>query len=356
MPSVDVDWNRKQHSSETVIGFSEQKAIEDYANLLALIIDDIAEPLSEVELLLRHQLTSEDTFLQPLLDHVLTLSGKRLRPMLTLLSAKANGEITRNTIRLAVAVELVHTATLVHDDILDNADHRRHRPTLHRTFDAQSSLLVGDWLFTQAYHLANQTSSTVPGLWLARAAKSVCEGEIRQSLSAGDLSITPQQYLDTLAKKTGSLCAVACELGAWSAGAEATTCEVFHQFGLRLGQAFQVHDDYLDYWGDASKLGKPIGQDFVSGKATLPLIRWLEIQPENSPVRRGKLHEQFRFEEVLKEMNREHIGDSTRDVAVQLSRQAQALLATTSANRSLPANASYDALIKLAKASVQRLA
>ncbi len=215
----------------------------------------------------------------------------------------------------------------MHDDILDNADHRRHRPTLHRTFDAQSSLLVGDWLFTQAYHLANQTSSTIPGLWLARAAKSVCEGEIRQSLSAGDLSIRPQ-YLDTLAKKTGSLCAVACELGAWSAGAEATTCEVFHQFGLRLGQAFQVHDDYLDYWGDPAKLGKPIGQDFESGKATLPLIRWLEIQPENSPVRRGKLHEQYGFDEVLKEMNREHIDDSTRDVAMQLSRQAQALLAT----------------------------
>jgi octaprenyl-diphosphate synthase len=356
MPSVNVDWNTKTIATDSSIGMSEQKAMEDYAYLLSLIIDDIAGPLGEVEALLRDQLSTEDSVLQPLLNHVLTLGGKRLRPMLTLLAAKASGGITRNAIRLAVAVELVHTATLVHDDILDNADHRRHRPSLHRAFDAQSSLLVGDWLFTQAYYLANQTSSTVPGLWLAQAAKAVCEGEIRQTLTAGDLSITTEQYLVMLAKKTGSLCAVACELGAWSAGAATTTCEAFNLFGLKLGQAFQVHDDYLDYWGDSSKLGKPIGQDFAAGKATLPLIRWLELQNSDSNFLAGNLRERFTFEEMVDEMDREHIQESTRDVAIQLSREAQALLTTVSTGHPNSVLAGLDSLVKLAKASVQRSA
>ncbi len=354
MPSVNIDWNIKTVSNDSSIGLTEQKAMEDYAKLLALIIGDIAEPLREVEALLRDQLTTEDSVLQPLLDHVLTLGGKRLRPMLTLLAARASGGITRHTIRLAVAVELVHTATLVHDDILDSADHRRHRPTLHRAFDPQSSLLVGDWLFTQAYDLANQTSSTTPGLWLAQAAKAVCEGEIRQSLSAGDLSINTEQYLGMLAKKTGSLCAVACKLGAWSAGAEMATCEAFYAFGLKLGQAFQVHDDYLDYWGDPSKLGKPVGQDFAAGKATLPLIRWLEHQNFDSSISPGTIREKFSFEEIVDEMVREHIDESTREVAIQLSHEAQSLLSIVSEGQSSRVTASLDSLIKLAKASVQR--
>ncbi len=179
----------------------------DYKAELEQALHLIANPLALCESVIADSLISNTPTVRPMLDHVKSLGGKRLRPALLLLSAQAFGEVTEEAIRLGAVVELVHTATLVHDDVLDHASVRRHRTTLHCKWDVPSAILVGDWLFTQAYNLANQGESTLPGRWIAWAAKSVCEGEIAQGMTAGNATVSQEEYLKMLAGKTGALCA-----------------------------------------------------------------------------------------------------------------------------------------------------
>ena len=233
----------------------------------------VAPSMAAVESRIRKELVSHDPDVSAMLAHVSELGGKRLRPALTLLAAQWLGGVSDETIRLGTVVELVHTATLVHDDILDQALVRRHQPTVHTRWNVPASVLIGDWLFTHAYHLANEGESTLPGRWIAIAAQRVCEGEIRQGNSVADWSVTEDQYLKMLQDKTGALCGVACALGAWSAGANSHVCQQLDQFGIQLGTAFQVFDDWLDLWGDSQRSGKTLGTDLSQWKPTLPLIR-----------------------------------------------------------------------------------
>jgi octaprenyl-diphosphate synthase len=331
----------------------------DYRRELACVSEQLKEPLAACERLLLEQLQSSDERLQAMLGHVSTLGGKRLRPILLLLAASSRGAVTSEAIRLATAVELVHAATLVHDDILDEADCRRHRPTLHRLFSPQASLLVGDWLFTQAYFLCNQSSSTLPGRWLAEAAKDVCEGEIRQSLTAGTFGQSVSDYLEMLGLKTGSLCAVSCRLGAWSAGGDDRRVQLFHEFGWTLGQAFQVHDDYLDFWGDAQKMGKPVGRDLAMGKPTLPVLRFLEVA---TPADRQRLQravqaeDTLTLEECLALFAEYDIESFTRDMAIRLVRQADVCLEQVAEAERLGDSHPFEALRRLAMAAVLRSA
>lgn len=233
----------------------------------------VAPSMAAVESRIRSELVSHDPDVSAMLSYVAELGGKRLRPALTLLAAQWMGNISDETIRLGTVVELVHTATLVHDDILDEALVRRHQPTVHKRWNVPASVLIGDWLFTHAYRLANEGDSTLPGRWIAIAAQRVCEGEIRQGNSVADWSVTEDQYLKMLEDKTGALCGVACALGAWSSGADSNVCQKLDQFGIQLGTAFQVFDDWLDLWGDSQRSGKTLGTDLSQWKPTLPLIR-----------------------------------------------------------------------------------
>lgn len=249
----------------------------DYVTALRSAVGLIQHELVEVEHVLTDQLLLDSTTqgtatIQLMLDYVKELGGKRLRPSLTLLAAKACGGVTEETIRLAAAIELVHTATLVHDDIIDQADERRHRPTAHKLWGAHQSVLIGDWLFTHAYELANMGQSTLPGRLIARAAKRVCEGEILQGQSVGRVDLEEEEYFSILDAKTGALCEISCRLGAWSAGADEATVEAFAGFGSKLGIAFQIYDDWLDIWGDPKSAGKTLGTDLLALKPTLPTI------------------------------------------------------------------------------------
>jgi octaprenyl-diphosphate synthase len=325
----------------------------DYVRELAAVTSTIQEPLRRVEMLIREQLSSRHSDVDSLLKYVAELGGKRLRPALVLLSARAQGNISEESIRCAAAVELVHTATLVHDDVLDNAMVRRHRPSLHCQSNVHDSILIGDWLFTQAYGLVNEGESTIPGRWIARASKEVCEGEIRQNVSANDLSLTIDDYLSMIGQKTGSLCAVSCALGAWSAGGDSKQCEAFHAFGWKLGTAFQVHDDCLDYWGAGSRLGKPIGGDFAAGKLTLPILRLLTICGERHRI---QLKECLiskgtdAFEYVNDLLKRYRVSGDCREITQRLSQEAiDALRASCSSP------AGHD-LERLAVSAIERVA
>ena len=266
-----------------------------YRAAFANATQGIRQQLESFERRIQAELQSESPAIAEILRYVSKLGGKRLRPALTFLCAELfNGSTvegsTEETERLAVVVELVHTATLVHDDVLDEASVRRHQATVHVRWDVPTSILIGDWLFTHAYGLANAGTSTIPGRWVATAAKEVCEGEILQNRSIGNWRLSEAEYIDLLAKKTGALCGVSCALGAWSAGADEQACEALRSFGIKLGCAFQIFDDWLDVWGSAHQAGKTIGTDFAHDKPTLP---WMIALASLSEEERNGWHDRF---------------------------------------------------------------
>jgi octaprenyl-diphosphate synthase len=196
---------------------------------------------------------------------------------LVLLSAKATGTIQQEHIVLAAVVEMIHTATLIHDDVLDEAVVRRHLATVNARWDNEASVLLGDFLFTHAFYLASTLPSTLACRTIGRSTNIVCEGEIRQKGSRGDYSLSEDDYLGIVEAKTAELCACSCRLGAHFAGASPETVESLDSFGRDLGIAFQIVDDLLDVTGDESEMGKSLGTDLNKQKPTLPLIRALEL-------------------------------------------------------------------------------
>lgn len=239
---------------------------------------------------LSRQLVSDNPQIDRVLKYVARLGGKRLRPALTFLTAELFGPSTDETTRLAIVVELVHTATLVHDDVLDSSGLRRHQPTVHVRWDVPTSILIGDWLFTHAYGLANAGESTLPGRWISAAAKRVCEGEIRQNQTIGNWELSQEEYFDVLACKTGALCGASCAMGGWSTAAPAWRCDALQSFGNKLGLAFQIFDDWLDVWGDQAPSGKTLGTDFAHDKPTLP---WIYLLGTLNPADRQTWFERY---------------------------------------------------------------
>jgi octaprenyl-diphosphate synthase len=235
----------------------------------------VGDQLSQVESLLARTLDSRYDDVARLAQHAASLGGKRLRPCLTLLTALATGQCNEDSLKVAATVELVHAASLVHDDVLDNAKFRRHLPTVHSQIGVHDSIVLGDYLFTRAYGLAAQCRSTFAARAIASSATALCEGELRQQASIGKWSISVDEYYDILRQKTGELCAVSCRLGAWSAGASRATGQALSRFGRKLGIAFQIVDDWLDVWG-TTQVGKTLGTDLLQSKPTLPTIRLVE--------------------------------------------------------------------------------
>jgi octaprenyl-diphosphate synthase len=236
----------------------------------------VFQPLAAVEARLTQELQCPYPPLVPLLRHGTQLGGKRLRPAMLLLAGAATGRLSDEHVVLGAVIEMVHTATLIHDDVLDEATTRRHVPTVNAKWDEHTSILLGDYLFAQSFRLAATLSSTAACRQIGEAARLVCEGELRQVLGRNDLDLDEQDYLGIIRAKTAELCRVACQLGSDYAGADAETTNRLAQFGDAVGIAFQIADDYLDLWGDHHCVGKTLGTDIEQGKLTLPLIRMLE--------------------------------------------------------------------------------
>jgi octaprenyl-diphosphate synthase len=247
---------------------------------LAVIYAPIQAEMARVDELLKAELRNPHAFVDQLSKHAFRLAGKRLRPALLLLSAKATGEINEEHIKLAAVVEMIHAATLVHDDILDEATVRRHRQTVNTRFGNEASVLLGDYLFTHAFYLASTTGSTWACRTIGRATNITCEGELRQVDAAGRLDLTEREYLSIIEAKTAELCACSCELGAHFAGAGPDVVSAAAAYGRHLGIAFQITDDLLDLVGAEETVGKSLGTDLEKRKATLPIIRLWAAAPE----------------------------------------------------------------------------
>jgi octaprenyl-diphosphate synthase len=229
---------------------------------------------------LRDQLSAFEPEIRGMADYCIDTSGKRIRPTLVFLSGwRGSGEVSPDLVRAATVVELVHLATLVHDDIMDEADVRRNRRTAAREFGAAAAVLLGDALFAHALNLATQFATTEVCAAVSASTRKVCAGEIVQTLRRGSSSVTRADYQRIIDLKTAELFRVSCFLGARLSDLEPAYVEAASLFGRHLGIAYQMYDDLVDFFGEEKRIGKTLGTDLSSGKLTLPLFALLERLP-----------------------------------------------------------------------------
>ncbi|MFO1203392.1 MAG: polyprenyl synthetase family protein [Tabrizicola sp.] len=234
----------------------------------------LADDMAAVNRLIRERMASEHAPRIPeVTAHLVEAGGKRLRPLLTLAAARLMGYPGDDHVKLAATVEFIHTATLLHDDVVDESERRRGRPTANLLWDNKSSVLVGDYLFARSFQLMVETGSLRVLDILANASATIAEGEVLQLTAAQDLATDEAIYLQVIRGKTAALFAAATEVGGVISGASEVQIKALHEYGDALGIAFQIVDDMLDYGGSDAVIGKNTGDDFRERKLTLPLIK-----------------------------------------------------------------------------------
>ncbi len=236
--------------------------------------------MAGLDLYLREQIAAFEPEIRTMADYCIDTSGKRIRPALVFLSGwRGEGAPSANLIKAAAVVELVHLATLVHDDIMDGADLRRNRRTAAREYGSTAAVLLGDALFSHALHLAAQFPSTEVCHVVSESTRKVCAGEIVQTMRRGSTNVTRADYWRIIDLKTAELFRVSCFLGARLAGFSDAYVADVARFGRHLGIAYQIYDDLADFFGDEQRIGKTLGTDLASGKITLPLQVLMERLP-----------------------------------------------------------------------------
>lgn len=228
--------------------------------------------LAALDAHLHEQLSAFEPEIRAMADYCIDTSGKRLRPALVFFSGWREGQVQDELVRVAAVVELVHLATLVHDDIMDEADVRRNRQTASRKYGPTAAVLLGDALFSHALHLATRFPTTEVCAVVSESTRRVCAGEIVQTLRRGTLNITRTDYQRIVDLKTAELFRASCFLGARLAGHPEAFVTAASTFGRHLGIAYQIYDDLVDFFGDEGNIGKTLGTDLASGKLTLPLL------------------------------------------------------------------------------------
>jgi len=277
--------------------------------LQALVADDM-EAVNEF---IRERMASEVPMVPELASHLINSGGKRLRPMLTIAASRMCGYNGTDHIKLAATVEFLHTATLLHDDVVDESDMRRGAKTARMLWGNQASVLVGDFLLGRAFKLMVETKSLRALEIIADAASIIAEGEVMQLAAAKDTSTTEDAYLHVIQAKTAALFAAATEIGAVISERNGTEAAALESYGRNLGIAFQLVDDALDYGGRVAALGKNVGDDFREGKITLPVVL---------AFRRGTAEERAFWQRTLQDGER---GDGDLAHAVELMQKHDAL-------------------------------
>jgi octaprenyl-diphosphate synthase len=312
----------------------------------------LAEDLSAVDALIHHHMTSPVGVIPNLAAHLIDAGGKRIRPLITLAAARLLGGGGDGPRKLAAAVEFIHSATLLHDDVVDESDMRRGKTSAHRVWGNSSSVLVGDFLFARSFNLMVETGDIQVLDILARAASVIAEGEVMQLAAANDADTTRERYMAIIAAKTAALFAAAARAGAVAAGRPGAEANALETYGRELGLAFQLVDDALDYGGLSAAMGKNTGDDFREGKVTLPVVFARDAGDES---------ERAFWRRVMSGER----GDDDFHRAVSLLRRHDAITLTLNAARThanaaaaalaaLPLNAYRDALSELADFVVER--
>ncbi len=259
---------------------------------LAGIQDLVSEDLAGVDTLIRTRLASDVLLINQVGEHIVGAGGKRLRPQLHLIAARALGYGGRDHLQLAAVIEFIHTSTLLHDDVVDESDLRRGRETANALWGNAASVLVGDFLYSRSFQLMVELDRMAVMQVLANTTNAIAEGEVLQLLHVNNPDVDEAAYLRVIERKTAVLFAAATRLGAVLCDQDARHGAALYDYGLNLGYAFQIADDVLDYTADAAALGKNLGDDLAEGKATLPLIHAMSRADDASRERLREIVEQ----------------------------------------------------------------
>ncbi|MFU8830667.1 MAG: polyprenyl synthetase family protein [Wenzhouxiangella sp.] len=283
-----------------------------------------------VDELITRRLSSDIALVNQISTYIIGGGGKRLRPLVHLLAARAAGYRGGEHVQMAAIIEFIHTATLLHDDVVDESSRRRGKETAHRIWGNAASVLVGDFLYSRSFQMMVELERLeVMGI-LADTTNTIAEGEVLQLMQMGNADLSVDDYFQVISDKTACLFAASARLGGLIAGRSSDICQALGRFGLYLGQAFQITDDVLDYRADDEALGKNLGDDLAEGKVTLPLIlaMTLATTKENSAMREMITSGgSARYRDVRDIMERTGALDKAMDQAHQLAEQARNCLA-----------------------------
>ncbi len=321
--------------------------IERFADVQTLATSDMAA----VDALIRSRLASDVVLINQIGEHIVGGGGKRLRPMLHVLAARAAGYDGTQHAQLAAVIEFIHTSTLLHDDVVDESDLRRGRKTANAVWGNAASVLVGDFLYSRSFQMMVELDSMRVMRILADTTNRIAEGEVLQLLNIGNPDTTERAYLDVIERKTAVLFSAATRLGAVLANLPGEQEDALARYGMDLGYAFQIADDVLDYASDAGTLGKNIGDDLAEGKPTLPLILAIE---RGTPAQAAMLKQAIQsggldaLDEVLAAIHATDALDASRTRAHAYADSARVALAA------LPPSPARDALALLADYAVDR--
>ena len=328
---------------------NKYKNEEPIQKLLSLIENDF----KKVNQIINEQVISHVDRIPEVSNHIIKLGGKRLRPILTLTTSKMCGYNEDMHINLAAAVELMHTATLLHDDVVDDSDLRRGKSTSHIVWDNKSSILVGDFLLGKAFQLMVETKSIDCLKNLSNASAKIAEGEVMQLIASDNIKTTEDRYMGIIEAKTAELFSTACVVSALITKSKDEEINALTSFGKNLGIAFQLKDDALDYIGNKNSLGKNTGNDFLEGKVTLPVI--LAYRRANNKERKffedifnNRIRNNDLLKKAIKIINHYGTIEDTLSKAYQHGRVAKDALAI------FPNTEFKDALMKLVDFSIIR--
>ena len=316
-----------------------------------LIKNLTSNEVKAVDQLIIDELSSDVILINQMGHYIVGNGGKRLRPMLLLLAAKALGNVATNHLTLAAVIEFIHTATLLHDDVVDESDLRRGKESANVVWGNAATVLVGDYLYSSAFEMMVRTGNMRVMEILSKTTTAIAEGEVLQLLNCNNPETTENKYLEVIARKTAILFSAATRLSAVIVDATVEVEEGLAQYGQHLGIAFQLIDDVLDYKSSPEDLGKNLGDDLAEGKPTLPLIYAIQ----NGSVEDAKI-----IIEAIQNGNREAFNDvytivkKTQAIAYTEQRADEEAEKAINALNILPASEYKDALILLAKFSVQR--
>ena len=315
----------------------------------------LAADMAAVNRLIRERMASEHAPRIPeVTAHLVEAGGKRLRPLLTLAAARMLGYAGSDHIKLAATVEFIHTATLLHDDVVDESQRRRGRPTANLLWDNKSSVLVGDYLFSRSFQLMVETGSLRVLDILANASATIAEGEVLQLTAAQDLKTDERTYLQIVRGKTAALFSAATEVGGVIAGADEAQVRALFDYGDALGIAFQIADDILDYGGTSAVIGKNVGDDFRERKMTLPVIRAVALATEDERgfwtrvIEKGD-QQPGDLDQALAILARHRAIETSRDSALHWADRARMAICN------LPQTELRDILVQLADFVVKRV-
>jgi len=321
------------------------------AHSTATVLQLVAPDMAQVDLVIADRLASGVPLVGQVAQYIISAGGKRLRPVLLLLTCGALGYSEAQRFNLAAVVEFIHTATLLHDDVVDESTLRRGRPTANENFGNPASVLVGDFLYSRAFQMMVQANSMRVMQTLADATNVIAEGEVLQLMNMHDASLEEEGYLRVIRSKTAKLFEASARLGAILAGSNETVEQACAQYGQALGTAFQVIDDVLDYDGNASEMGKNLGDDLREGKATLPLILAMQRgtaaqrQTVREAIETGSVE---RLQDIVTIVRDTGALDATRQAA---SKEAQRAI---DAVRQLPDNLYSQSMVTLAAQLLER--